>query len=39
MPITNFIREGDGRPLVLVHGLGSNLANCSPVLADLRRER
>lgn len=39
MPITNFIREGAGRPLVLVHGLGSNLANWSPVLADLRRER
>jgi pimeloyl-ACP methyl ester carboxylesterase len=32
-------RRGDGRPLLLVHGLGSRGASWGPVLAPLARER
>ena len=35
----NFTREGTGKPLLLVHGLGSSLRTWEPILAALARER
>ncbi|MBD8505758.1 alpha/beta fold hydrolase [Hoyosella sp. G463] len=35
----HFVRTGAGRPLLLVHGLGSSLGNWDPVLSTLVGER
>jgi pimeloyl-ACP methyl ester carboxylesterase len=38
-PVLNTERSGSGRPLVLVHGLGSSLRNWDPVVPALASER
>ena len=35
----NYIRQGKGKPLLLVHGLGSSWRSWQPVLDPLARER
>lgn len=34
-----FVREGDGKPLLLVHGLGSSLRNWDPIMPALTADR
>ncbi|MBA3438866.1 MAG: alpha/beta fold hydrolase [Pyrinomonadaceae bacterium] len=35
----NYIRQGKGKPLLLIHGLGGNWRSWSPILDDLTAER
>jgi pimeloyl-ACP methyl ester carboxylesterase len=35
----NYLDEGEGRPLLLIHGVGANLQGWDEVVADLRRDR
>ncbi len=37
--VMHFVRRGSGKPLLLVHGLGSSISNWDPVIAGLSAER